>query len=182
VKKNLHTKGGKTNEGKLPRGRHLTVAQRGDILSGLQDSVTGPVSMTASASDKEAVCYQSEIANVLEDTGFKVEIDNAKRKPTEQKIPTGVEMTVKDNTVRPIHAYWIVRAFRRAGIAIATRINGKRGKNNTLYITIGPNGGPGLVPLTTRTAPKWQIQALRALLEKWKMKFASGLRRPGRAD
>ena len=167
---------------KLLRGRHLTVEQREDISTELQDSMIGPVSITAAASDREAVCYQGEIANVLEDTGFEVEIDNAKRKPSAQQIPTGIEMTVKEETVRPIHAYRIVRAFRRAGVAIATRVNGKRRKNNTLYITVGPNGAPGLVPLTTRAAAKWQLKVLRTLLEKWKMKFASGLRGPGQAD
>ena len=60
--------------------RHLTVEQREDISAGLQDSATGPVSMTAAASDKEAVCYQGEIASVLEDMGCEVEIDNAKEK------------------------------------------------------------------------------------------------------
>lgn len=39
-----------------------------------------------------------------------------------------------------------------------------------------------LVPPTTRTAAKWQSKVLRALPEKWKMKFASGLRRPEQAD
>jgi len=138
--------------------------------------------MTATTSDREAVCYEGEIANVLEDKGFEVEIDNAKRKPSEEQIPTGVEMTVKDKTVRPVHAYRIVRAFRNAGVAIATRINGKRRNNDTLYITVGPNAAPALVPLTTRTAAKWQSKVLRTLVEKWKMKFASGLRRPERAD
>jgi hypothetical protein len=164
------------------RGRHLTVVQREDIASRLQDSITGPVSMTAAVSDREAVCYEGEIANVLEETGFEVEIDNAAGKPPEQRIPTGVEMTVKDKTVRPIHAYRVVRAFRRAGIAIATRINGSRRNNNTLYITIGPNGAPALVRPTTRTAARWQSKVLRTLREKWKMKFVSGLRRPEQAD
>src|ERR1700736_435637 len=164
---------------KLVRGRHLTVGQREDISTELQDSMMGPVSMTAAASDQEAVCYQGEIANVLEETGFKVEIDNAKGKPSAQQIPTGIEMTVKEETVRPIHAYRIVRAFRSAGVAIATRINGNRRKNDTLYITVGANDAPGLVPLTTRTAAKWRLKVRRTLLEKWKTKFASGPRGPG---
>jgi translation initiation factor IF-1 len=142
----------------------------------------GPVSITAAASDREAVCYEGEIANVLEDTGFKVEIDNAKANPSAQQVPTGIEMTVKEETVRPIHAYRIVRAFRSAGVAIATRINGKQRKNNTLYITVGPNAAPGLVPLTTGTAAKWKLKVRRTLLEKWKMKFASGPRGPGQPD
>jgi hypothetical protein len=161
------------------RGRHLTCHQREDISTGLEDSVTGPVSMTASASDTEAVCYEDEIANVLEETGFEVEIDNANRKPGQQ-IPTGVEMTVKDETIRPVHAYRIVQAFRRAGVAIATRINGKRRSNNTLYITVGLNAAPALVTPTTRTAAKWQAKVLQTLREKWKTKFTSGLSRPSK--
>jgi hypothetical protein len=164
------------------RGRHLTCHQREDISTGLEDSVTGPVSMTASASDTEAVCYEDEIANVLEETGFDVEIDNAKRKPAEPQIPTGVEMTVKDETIRPVHAYRIVRAFRAAGVTIATRINAMRRSNNTLYITVGSNVAPALVPPTTCTAGKWQSDMLRTLREKWKTKFTSGLGRPEQDD
>jgi hypothetical protein len=132
--------------------------------------------MTAAASDTEAVCYEDEIAHVLEETGFEVEVDNANRKP--EQIPTGVEMTVKDETIRPAHAHWIVRAFRRAGVAIATRINAKRRSNNTLYITVGSNGAPARVPPTTGTGAKWQLQVLRTLREKWKTKFRSDLKRP----
>jgi hypothetical protein len=167
---------------KKRRGRHLTVTQRKGISTGLEDSSTGPVTMTADASDREAVCYEGEIANVLKDTGFKVEIDNAKGKPSAQEVPTGIEMTVKEETVRPIHAYRIVRAFRSAGVSIATRINGTRRKNNTLYITVGPDSAPGLVPLTTGTAAKWRLKVRRTLLEKWKMKFVSRPRGPGQAD
>jgi hypothetical protein len=177
-----NAKGGTPKLRRLPRGRHLTVEQREDISTELQDSMIGPVSITAAAADREAVCYEGEIANVLEDTGFTVEIDNAKRKPSAEQIPTGIEMTVKEKTVRPIHAYRIVRAFRRAGVAIATRINGSRRKNNTLYITVGPDDAPGLVPLTTGTAAKWRLNVRRTLVEKWKMKFASGRRGPGQAD
>ena len=155
--------------------RHLTSEQREDISAGLQDSVTGPVSMTAAASDKEAVCYQGEIASVLEDMGCEVEIDNAKRKAPAQEIPTGVEMTIKEETVRPIHASRIVRAFRRAGVVIATRINARRRKNDTLYITVGPNDAPALVPPTIPTAATWQWKSLATLFAKWKMKFALGL-------
>jgi hypothetical protein len=169
--KTLHAKEGKKKQRKLLRGRHLTVAQRKDISTGLQDSMTGPVSITAAAADREAVCYQGEIASVLEDTGFKVEIDNAKRKAPEQNIPKGVEMTVADKTIRPIHAYWIVRAFRHAGVEIATRINARRRKNNTLYITIGSNRAPALVRPTIRSAATLQLKSLATLLEKWKMKF-----------
>ena len=123
---------------KLSRDRHLTCKQREDISTGLQDSVTGPVSMIAAASDKEAVCYESEIASVLEDTGFNVEIHNPKRKAAEQEIPTGVEMTIADQTVRPRHAHRIADVFRRAGIVIVTKINARRRRNNTLYISVGP--------------------------------------------
>jgi hypothetical protein len=164
------------------RGRHLTVKQRGDILTDLQDSTTGPVSMTAATSDGEAVCYEAEIANVLEDTGCKVEIDNATKESPAKQLPPGIEMTVKEETVRPIHAYGIVRAFRSAGVAIATRINGKRQKNNTLYITVGPNSGPGVVPLKTRTAANWRLKVRQTLLEKWRTKFASDPRGPGNDD
>ena len=164
------------------RGRHLTVKQRGDILTELQDSTAGPVSMTAARSDGEAVCYESEIATVLEDTGCKVEIDNATKESPAKQLPPGIEMTVKEETVRPIHAYWIVRAFRSAGVTIATRINGKRQKNNTLYITVGPNSAPGTVSTTARTAAEWRSKVRQTLLEKWKTKFGSGPRRPGQPD
>jgi hypothetical protein len=147
----------------LTGGRHLTLEQREDISAGLQDSTTGPVSMTAAASDKEAVCYQGEIASVLEDMGCEVEIDNAKRKAPAQEIPTGVEMTIKEETVRPIHASRIVRAFRRAGVVIATTINARRRNNDTLYITVGPNAAPSLVPPTIRKAATWQWKSLPKL-------------------
>jgi hypothetical protein len=124
------------------RGRHLTVVQRENISTGLEDSTPGPVSMTAAPSDREAVCYEGEIANVLEDTGFKVEIDNAERKSPERKIPAGLEMTIADKTIRPMHASPIAHAFRRAGIAIATRISARRRQNDTLYITVGSNDAP----------------------------------------
>ena len=94
----------------------------------------------------------------------------------------GVEMTVKDETIRPVHAYRIVRAFRAAGVAIATRINAKRRSNGTLYITVGANGAAALVPPTTHTAAKWQSDMLRTLREKWKTKFTSSLRRPQQDD
>ncbi len=179
--KRLPGKIGKTKQPELSQARHLTTEQREEISSGLQDSVAGPVSMTATASDKEAVRYEGEIADVLEDTGFDVNIDNAKT-VTEQGIPAGIEMTIKDTTVRPAHAYWIVRAFRSAGVAIATRINRRRRKNNTLYITVGPNGAPAVVPPTVESAAKWQSNVLRNLLKKWKTRFTTGLRRPGQTD
>ena len=152
--KRLHAKEGKKKRRKLLRGRHLTVVQREDISTGLQESMesmTGPVSITAAASDKEAVGFAGEIASVLEDSGFKVKIDNAKGKSPEQTIPTGVEMTISDETIRPRHVYRIVQAFRRAGVAIATRINARRRKNNTLYITVGSNDAPALVSPIIRT-------------------------------
>ena len=65
--KKLHAKEGKKKRRKLLRGRHLTVVQREDISTGLQESMesmTGPVSITAAASDREAVGYEGEIANV----------------------------------------------------------------------------------------------------------------------
>ena len=147
--------------------RHLTLEQREDISAGLQDSKTGPVSMTAPASDQEAICYQGEIASVLEDMGCEVEINNARKAPAEE-IPTGVEMTIKEETVRPIHASRIVRAFRHAGVVIATTINATRRKNNTLYITVGPNDAPALVPSTTQPSVTWQWKSLATLLAKWK--------------
>jgi hypothetical protein len=153
------------------RGRHLTVIQRENISTELQESMTGPVSMTATATDREAVCYEGEIANVLEDTGFSVEIDNAERKAPEPKIPAGVEMTIADETIRPAHASRIVRAFRSAGVGIATRINPMRRKNNTLYITVGPNDAPGLVP-AIKIAATGQSNARAALLKKWKARFS----------
>jgi hypothetical protein len=181
-RKKLHAKDGEKKQRKLLRGRHLTVVQREDISTELQGSMTGPVSMTAAASDREAICYEGEIANVLEDTGFNVEIDNAKRKAPEQEVPMGVEMTIKEETVRPIHAFRIVRAFQRAGVAIATRINWRRRQNDTLYITVGPNRAPARVPRPIRTADAWQSKSLATLLAKWKMKFAFGLRRRKRGS
>jgi hypothetical protein len=170
-KKTLPARVAQEQKRKLFRGRHLTEAQREDISTGLQDSVTGPVSMTAT--DREAVCYEGEIANVLEETGFNVEIDNAEAKGPKQKIPAGVEMTVKDKTVRPVHAYRIVTAFKHAGVVLATKINGRLRKNNTLYITVGPNGPPARVAPALRTAATWQSKVRATLLEKWKTKFAS---------
>jgi hypothetical protein len=178
-KKGASAKGGKKKRPKLLRGRHLTIDQRAHISAGLQDTITGPVSMTAAPTDKEAVCYQGEIASVLEDTGFNVEIDNVKGDSSAQKIPTGVEMTIADTTIRPSHAYRVVQAFRRAGVAIATRINGKRRKKNTLYITVGPNDAPALTLPTIRKAAAWRSKSLATVLAKWKMKFSSGFERPG---
>ena len=127
--------------------------------------------MTAAASDREAVCYEGEIANVLEETGFEVEIDNTKATSPEERLPAGIEMTVKDKAIRPVHAYRVVSAFRRAGVAIATRINGARRKNDTLYIAVGPNSGPALVSPAIGTAATWQSKVRATLREKWKLKF-----------
>lgn len=130
-------------EQEAPDARHLTSGQREDILGDLEGSTAGPpVSMVAATSDKEAVGYQGEIASVLEDMGCKVEIDNVKENTPAEAIPAGVEMTIKEQTVRPIHANRIMSAFRRAGVALVTRINARRRKNNTLYITVGTNDGP----------------------------------------
>lgn len=181
-RKKLKSKRGSRKPRKSLRGRHLTVKQRGDILTDLQDLTTGPVSITAATSDREAVCYEGQIANVLEDTGCKVEIDNATKGPPAKQLPPGIEMTVKEETVRPIHAYGIVRAFRSAGVAVATRINAKRPKNNTLYVTVGPNSAPDVVSAMTRTAAEWRLKVRQTLLEKWKNKFGSGRRRPGQPD
>jgi hypothetical protein len=135
--------GGMEEQQEASDARHLTSDQREDILDDLKGSTAGPpVSIVAAASDKEAVGYEGEIASVLQDIGCKVEIDNVKANALAQAIPTGVEMTIKEETVRPIHANRIMRAFRRAGVAIATRINAWRGKNNTLYITVGANDPP----------------------------------------
>lgn len=106
--------------------------------------------MTASPTDQEAVGYEREIAHVLWETGFKVEIDNTQEEA--QELPAGVEMTIKDGTIRPVHAYPIFRAFRSVGIAIATRINRKRRKNTTVYLTVGPKDAPAPVPPTSGTS------------------------------
>ena len=130
--------------------------------------------MTAATPDRESVCYEGEIANVLEETGFQVEIDNTKTVSPKKQLPAGVEMTVKDTAIRPIHAYRIVSAFRHAGIAIATRINGARRNNDTLYITIGANGAPAPVAPTIETAATWQSKVRVTLRQKWKRKFGIG--------
>jgi hypothetical protein len=65
-KRKIKATGGTPELRKLLRGRHLTVGQREDISTELQDSMEGPVSITAAASDREAICYQGEIANVVE--------------------------------------------------------------------------------------------------------------------
>jgi hypothetical protein len=157
-RKKLPAKDGKKKPRKLFRDRHLTCAQRENISIGLQDSVTGPVSITATASDREAVAYEGEIASVLEDTGFKVEVDNPKEKSPVEITPPGVEMTIADNTIRPRHAFGIMHAFRRAGVAIVTRINARRQKKNTLYITVGPNGPSALVPPPIQIAADMAIE------------------------
>jgi hypothetical protein len=120
-------------------GRHLTDPQRDDIVASLDGGIKGPVSLTASASDPEAVRYESEIACVIEDVGCAVEIANARANSSTEEIPAGVEFSIKETTVRPHHAGPIVAAFRRAGVAIATKINARRRKNDTLYITVGPD-------------------------------------------
>jgi hypothetical protein len=159
---------GMKEQHELTSQRHLTAKQREGISAGLQDSTTGPVSMTTAASDKEAVCYQGEIASVLEDIGCDVEIDNVKTKASAEEIPTGVEMTIKEETVRPIHASRIVRAFRRAGVLIETKINAGRQNNDTLYITIGSNDGPALVPPAVPAVTTWKWKSLGALFAKRK--------------
>jgi len=137
---------GMKKEPEFTEGRHLTVNQREEISAGVQNSATGPVSITAPSSDTEAVEYEGEIASVLEDMGCEVEIDNARTKESVEEIPKGVEMTIKEETVRPIHASRIVRAFRRAGVVIATRINARRRKTDTLYITVGSNPAVAISP------------------------------------
>lgn len=152
----------------LTSGRHLTMEQREGISAGLQNSVAGPVSITAPASDQEAIGYQGEIASVLKDVGCEVEIDNAKKNASALEVLPGVEMTIKEETVRPMHASRIVRAFRRAGVVIATRINARRRNNDTLYITVGANDAPALVSPTILPAATWQWRSLATLFAKWK--------------
>ena len=144
--------------------RHITSDQREEISESLKDSIPGPVSMTATASDQEAVGYEREIAGVLEDTGFKVDIVNVKEKSPAEEIPAGLEMTVADETIRLSHAYRILHAFQRAGLALVTKINAKRHCKDTLYITVGPNDAPA--PATAGG----QGRSTAGLLTKWKMK------------
>ena len=146
--------------------RHITLDQREEISEQLKDSTPGPISMTATASDPEAVGYEREIASVLEDTGFKVDIVNVKGRSAAEEIPAGVEMTVADPTIRLSHAYRILHAFQRAGIALVTRINAKRRSRDTLYITVGPNDAPDSGAATARG--RWQSPD--SLLTKWKTK------------
>jgi hypothetical protein len=155
-------------------GRHLTPEQRDDIAASLQDSEKGQVSMAAAASDKEAVSYEAEIAEVLEDSGFEVEIDNARPTPPGEEASPGVEATIADETVRPRHAFRVVQAFRRVGVAVATKINSKRRRKNTLFIAVGPNDTP-----PTPKNPLWQSKSMTAVIAKWKTKFAAGLHWPG---
>jgi hypothetical protein len=154
------------NGQELTGERHLSLEQRADISAGLEDSITGPVSITAPASDKEAVCYQGEIARVLEDMGCAVEIDNTRKTAPVGEMPTGVEMAIKEETVRPMHASRIVRAFRRAGLVITTKINARRRKNDTLYITVGPSDAPAPAPPARPVTALWKY--LATLLSKWK--------------
>ena len=155
--------------------RHLTSEQREEISADLEGSATGPVSMAAPASDKEAVGYEGEIASVLKDMGCAVEIDNAKSKASAREIPAGVELTIKEETVRPIHASSIVLAFRRAGLVLATRINAMRKQNDTLYITVGANDGAALVPPTIRTSA-WRWKSVATHLAEWKKKILAAVR------
>ncbi len=158
------------NEISHPTGdRHITLDQREEISEQLKDSTPGPISMTAAASDSEAVGYEHEIASVLEDTGFKVDIVNIKGRSAAEEIPAGVEMTVADPTIRLSHAYRILHAFQRAGIALVTRINSKRRSKDTLYITVGPNDAPDSV--AARARGSWQSPAI--LLTKWKTKVGA---------
>jgi hypothetical protein len=154
--------------------RHLTPEQRDDISASLEDSTKGQVSMTAVASDKEAVCYEGEIAAILEQSGFEVEIDNTTPIPPREETHPGVEATIADETVRPSHAFRVVQAFRRVGVAVATKINAKRRGKNTLYIAIGPNDTP-----PTPKNPLWQSKSMTEVIAKWKTKFAAGLHWPG---
>lgn len=128
--------------------------------------------MSAAASDKEAVGYQNEIAKVLEETGFDVKIDNESKEEPAEELPAGVEMTIKEATVRPIHALRIVSAFRRAGVTIATKISALRRKNNTLYISVGPKKESLLAgPSPIDAATDWQSQSMALVLTKWKKRF-----------
>jgi hypothetical protein len=156
---------------KRSRARHLTCKQRETIAAALQDSTLGPVSMTAAAGDNEAVSYENEIANVLEETGFDVKIDNPSKKEPSGELPAGVEMTIKEGTVRPIHALHIVNAFRRAGVTIATKISALRRKNNTLYISVGLKESPLAGPASPGTAAAWQSKSMALVLAKWRDRF-----------
>lgn len=124
--------------------------------------------MTAPSSDKEAVNYEGEIASVLQDAGCEVEIDNAKKNGSPRQIPAGVEMTIKEETVRPMHASRIARVFRRAGVVIATKINARRRNNDTLYITVGANDTAAPVSPIIPAAAAWPWRSLATLFAKWK--------------
>ncbi|MDQ2659907.1 MAG: hypothetical protein M3Y03_05755 [Verrucomicrobiota bacterium] len=147
----------------FPPGRHLTPKQQGEIAVDLQGATAGPISFTAASADSEAVCYEVEIANVLQKAGCEVEIHNASVAVGDEISP-GLELTIKEETVRPIHASRVVSAFRRAGMALTMRINQRRQNNDTVYINVGANDAPVLVaPPTSETT-----------LRKWKMKFFAG--------
>jgi hypothetical protein len=119
--------------------RHLSPEQQSDIATAMHGATDGPpVVMTAAPLDKEAVCYERELADAFTDMGCDVEIDNSKEKTRASQIPEGIEVTIKETTVRPIHSSRIVSAFRRAGVAIKTRINGSRKSKTTLYVAVGP--------------------------------------------
>jgi hypothetical protein len=119
--------------------RHLTSKQQSEISTDMHDAAGGPpVVMTAAPTDREAVCYEGELAAAFVEMGCDVEIDNPEEKAPAPETPKGIEVTIKETTVRPIHASRIVNAFRRAGVAIKTRINGRRKSNTTLYVTVGP--------------------------------------------
>jgi hypothetical protein len=158
--------------------RHLTPEQCDDISASLQDSAKGPVSMSAAAADSEAVCYQSEIAEVLEDSGFDVEIDNSSQTPSGEESPPGLHASIADATIRPSHAFRVIQAFRRVGLGVATRINAKRRRKNALYIDVGSNDTPPGAPGISA----WQAKAMKAVIAKWKAKFSTGLRRPSQDD
>lgn len=119
--------------------RHLTPKQKSDISTDMHGTTDGPpVIISAAPSDKEAVSYEGELADAFADIGCDVEIDNAKENALASQTPQGVEVTIKETTIRPIHSSRIVSAFRRAGVAIKTRINGSRKSRTTLYVAVGP--------------------------------------------
>lgn len=117
--------------------RSLSREQRTEIIATLEQSPKGPVVLETAQTDSEAVQFEGQISEALAESGFEVKIANALETHRVGQ-PSGVILTIANDTLRPRHAGRILRAFRRAGLAIATRINPRRRKKDALYITVGP--------------------------------------------
>jgi hypothetical protein len=96
--------------------RTIAPEQKRMVVELLKNCPKGPVTVGASGSDTEAFLFMMQIADVLTESGFKVEKDLPL---VGGPIAVGVYYEVQNNNPAPDHAQAISAAFAKAGFQIS---------------------------------------------------------------